>query len=102
MHFKGPYLHLEGYALPVDKGSVEGLIVVGLGCGNIVLKSAGNGSEHIVYHSENVIAIVNRIDNYSDGIDVVNLVKGLLLKIHFPIDSVNGFDPPVNVEVFEF
>ena len=52
-------------------------------------------------HSEHIIAIVYRVNNYSDGIYVVNFVKCLSLKIHFAVNSVYRLDPAVDVEIFK-
>ncbi len=51
--------------------------------------------------TEHIIAIVYRVNNYSDGIYVVNFVKCLSLKIHFAVNSVYRLDPAVDVEIFK-
>ena len=43
-------------------------------------------------YAEAVIAVNDGINDYSDGVYIINLVKILILHIHFAIYAVNGFD----------
>ena len=58
---------------------------------NIVLETSRNRSEHFVYHSKHVIAIGNRIYNYSNCVNIINFLKLLTLHIHLSVYAVNGF-----------
>ena len=47
-------------------------------------------------NTEAVVAVRKVINDNSDGINIVNLVKGLVLHIHFSVNAVNGFYSCVN------
>ena len=48
-------------------------------------------------NAEAVIAIDNRLDYYSDGVDIINLIKGLAADIHFAVDSVDALDSALDL-----
>ena len=48
-------------------------------------------------NAETVIAIDNRLDYYSDGVDIIDLIKGLAADIHFAVDSVDALDPALDL-----
>ena len=49
--------------------------IFGFGRGDIILKAIRDGPEHIVNNTEHIVAIVNRIYNDTDCINIVNLIK---------------------------
>ena len=96
VHVIGADLHLEGNALLPDDGGVERLVHIGLGCGNIILEPAQNGLVDIVDHTQDVIAVLHRVHQHTEGEQVVQLLHGLLLEVHFPIDAVGVLHPAVD------
>ena len=90
MHFPRSYLNLKRYALLADNGCVQGLIHIRLGGRDIVLESVWNRAEHIVDNAEAVIAVNDRLDYYSDGIDIVNFIEGLTADVHLAVYSVDA------------
>ena len=64
-------------------------IEVWLGGGNIVLKSTWNRLEHLVNKTERGIALKLGIDDNSNRVEVIYLIKSLVKSIHFSIKAVN-------------
>ena len=79
VHLPGADLHLEGDALPADDGGVEGLVAVGLGGGDIVLEPAQHGVEQVVDDAQDIVALGHVVDDDPEGIEVEDLVHGLVL-----------------------
>ena len=48
MHLPRPDLDLKGDSLLVNNGSVQRLVHIGLGGGNIILEPVGDGLEQVV------------------------------------------------------
>ena len=99
VHLLGADLHLEGDALPADDGGVKGLVAVGLGGGDIVLEPAQHGVEHIVDTAQHVVAGGHVGDDDPEGVEVEDLVQGLLLGVHLAVDGVDMLDPAVDLAV---
>ena len=97
MHFPGSYLNLEWYSLFADNGGMQGLIHIRLRGRDIIFEAVRDWAEHIVDNAEAVIAIDNRLDYYSDGVDIINLIKGLASDIHFAVDSVDALDSALDL-----
>ena len=97
MHFPGSYLNLEGYSLFADNGGMQGLIHIRLRGRDIIFEAVRDRAEHIVDNAEAVIAIDNRLDYYSDGVDIINLIKGLASDIHFAVDSMDALDSALDL-----
>ena len=47
-------------------------------------------------HAEAVVAVADRVDDQPHGVDVVDLLEGLALHIHFAVNAVDGFDTPLD------
>ena len=45
-----------------------------------------------MHKTKNVIAVINRVANYADCIDIINFLKGFSKSINFTVNSVNAFD----------
>ena len=96
VHVVGADLHLEGDALLTDDGGVEGLVHVGLGGGDIVLKAAQDGLIDVVDNPQHVVAVRHRVHQCPEGEEVVKLLHGLLLEVHLPVDAVGVLHPAVD------
>ena len=99
VHLPGADLHLEGDARLGDNRGVQGLVHVGLGHGDVVLKPVGQGLEHIVDDAQHVVAVLDGVHNDAHGEHVVNLVEGLALDEHLPVDAINAFHTALDVHV---
>ena len=95
VHLPCADLHLEGDALRADDGGVQGLVHVGLGRGDIVLEPSRHQTEQVVDVSQHVIAVGDGVHNDPESVNVVQLVNGLALGEHFPVDGIDVLDPPV-------
>ena len=96
VHLPGADLHLEGDALPADDRGVEGLVHVGLGRADIVLKAAQHRLEHVVDAAQHVIAAGDVVHDDPEGVQVEDLVQGLVLGVHLPIDGVDVLYPAID------
>ena len=96
VHFAGADLHLKGDALVPDDGGVQALVAVGLGGGNIVLEAVGQRVVHIMDEAKGAVALGQRIQNYPDRIDIIDLVEGLILHDGLAVDAVNALDPALD------
>ena len=92
VHFPGPDLDLEGNAFRADDGGVDALVHVGLGGGDIVLETAGNGLEHVVDDAQHVVAVGNGVHDHTEGAEVEDAVERQLLGIHLAVDAVDVLD----------
>ena len=99
VHLPGADLHLEGHAGLCDDGGVQRLVHVGLGHGDVVLKPARQGLEHIVDNAQHIVAVLNGIHDDPHGKYIVDFLKGLSLDKHFAVDAVNALDPALDVHI---
>ena len=95
VHLPGADLHLEGNALRADDRGVQGLVHIGLGGGDIVLEPSRHQAEQVVNMSQHVVAVGDGVHDDPEGVDVVQLVNGLALGEHFPVDGIDVLDPSV-------
>ena len=96
VHLAGADLHLEGDALVPDDGGVQALVAVGFGGGDIVLEAVGQRVVHIVDQAQRAVALGDGVQDDPDGVDVVDLVKGLVLHEHLAVDAVDALDPALH------
>ena len=75
---------------------MQGLVHIGLGHGDIILKPAGNGLIQLMDHSQGPVAVLDRIHDDPDRKHVVDLFQGLILLYHLFIDAEEMLDPSVN------
>ena len=92
MHLYGTNLHLKRDACSADDRRMQRLIAIRLRRGDIVLEAARNRLVQVVNVAEHVVAVRHGIDNDAHGADIINLVDGLVLGIHFAVDRVNMLD----------
>ena len=101
VHFPCADLHLERERnlAPADDGRVQRLVHVGLGDGDIILEPAGHLVPQGVDNAEHGVAVGNGIHDDADGHQVVNLVEGLLLEHHLPVNGIEVLGPAVDIIV---
>ena len=97
VHIPGTDLHLERNALLIQDGGVQRLVHILLGGGNIVLEPVWYWTQHIMDDAKDIVAFQHGIHNDAHRVYVVNLIKRASLDIHFAVDAVNAFYPPVNL-----
>ena len=95
VHLPGTDLYLKGDALGADDGGMQTLIHIGLGGGDIVLESPGHQIEQVMDMTQNIVAIGNGIHHHPECVNIVKLVQGLFLGVHFPINGVDVLDSAV-------
>ena len=99
VHLPGADLHLEGDALPADDGGVQALIHIGLGGGNIILKTPGHQIEQVVDVTQHIITVGNGINDHPESIHIIQLAYALALCLHFAVDGIDVLDAAVNCAV---
>src|SRR5699024_4535448 len=95
VHLPGPDLDLEGDAFGADDRGVQRLVHIGLGGGDIILEPAGHQIEQVVNMTQHVVAVGDGVHNDPEGVDIIQLIHGLPLGLHFPVDGVDVLDPAV-------
>ena len=75
------------------------LIHIWLRGGNIILKSAGERSKHIVNYTECIIAVNHCINYNSYCIYIIDFLKVLAFNIDLTEDTVNGFNSGGNLHI---
>ena len=64
------------------------MVPVGLGCSDIVLEPAQNGLVDVVNDAQDVVAVPHVLHNHPEGEQVEDLIQGLVLVEHLPVDGV--------------
>ena len=75
VHVLGSDLHFNRRAVGAEQNGVQRLIAVWLGQSHVVLEFAWNGFIQPVHDSERAVAGVDRVDGYTERINVVDLGK---------------------------
>ena len=94
MHFPGFNLHFKGFPSLTQQGSMQGLIHIRLGGGNIVLKSSGKGFPHSMDYTQNPITFSDFTDYDTNSYFIIYLVYILLLFNHFFINTIDILGSP--------
>ena len=76
---------------------MERLVHVRLRCGDVVLETVRNRTEHLVDYTENVVAFKLRVHDDTNSILVVNLLDALSVYIYLLVYAVNTLDTSVNL-----
>ena len=84
VHRPRPDLDLDPLSVGTDHGRMEGLVVVGLGHGDIILEPPGNRFPEGMDHAQRLIAVLFlvRIEDDPEGRQVIDLVKIDVLLLH--------------------
>ena len=96
VHLPGADLHLKGDALAADDGGVEGLVHVGLGGADIVLKPSQDRAVHVVDVPQDPVTGKNIVHNHPEGVQVEDLAELFVLGVHLPVDGVDVLHPAVD------
>ena len=96
VHLPGADLHLEGDALLTDDGGVEGLVHVGLGGSDVILKPAQDHFIHVVDAPQDAVAGGNVVHDDPEGVEVKDLAELLVLGVHLPVDGVDVLHPAID------
>ena len=99
VHFPSANLHLEGkgHFPSAHYRGVQALVHVGLGYGNIVLEPAGYLIPQGMDNAQHRVAVRHRIHQHADGNQIIDLLKGLVLQHHLPVNRIKVLGPPVDV-----
>ena len=92
VHVPGLDLHFQRMSAVAQHRGVQRLVHVLLGRGNVVVELAGNWTPHPVRDAEGGVAIGNLVDDYAEGVQVVDVAKLLALGRIFLDLVVYGVD----------
>src|SRR5713101_1991148 len=84
VHFLRADLHLERLAA-VEHGSVQRLIKIRPGNGDVILEPPGDGAPDVVDNAEGRVTIALRIGDHAHGEQIVNLAKANFLAHDFAV-----------------
>ena len=88
VHLVGADLHLEGDAVLVHKGGVQGPVQVGLRHGDVVLEPARQGLPLGVDDAQGSVAVVHRVHDDADGDEVVDLADTHVVALHLAVGGI--------------
>ncbi len=97
MHLIGADLDLHRLALGSHHHGMDGLVAVGFGVGDIVVKLAGNMVEVGVNDAERRIAILQPLGHHPHRAHVEQLVEFEVLLLHLAPDAVDVFRSAVDL-----
>ncbi len=97
MHLLGADLDLHRLPLLPHYHCVDGLVAVGLGVGDIVVKFAGNMMEMGVDDAERRIAILQPLGDHPHRTHVEQLVEFEVLLLHLAPDAVDVFRSAIDL-----
>ena len=97
VHLESTNLNLERNAVLSDDRRVQGLVHIGLRHRDVVLKTSGNRSVHLVNHAQNRITVPHRLHDNTNGKEVINLVNGLILIHHLFVNGKEMLNSTLNV-----
>ena len=100
VHFPCTDLHLKRNTLFADNCCVEGLVHIFLWGADIILKSVGDWLVNVVDYTKNIVTIHNRIYNYSNSKNIIDLVHCFALHKGFAIYGINGLYSTGNIDFF--
>ena len=104
VHALGAYLHFHPLLLGSQHGDVQAFVAVGLGHTQPVAQTFGVGLIHVGHDGEGLPALhlllfECRIDDDTDGKQVVNTLEVTLLLLHLLPDGVDGLCAALHVEL---
>ncbi len=91
VHFERADLHLYRRTKGAEKRSVQRLVAVALGDGDVVLELAGNRLVQLVQRAQCKIAGGGVLDDYAETVDVKHLREGKVLLQHLLVNAVQVF-----------
>ncbi len=96
VHVKRADLYFKGLSCGTYQGGVQRLIHVWLWHGDVIFESPRNRLIHLMNYAQHRIAVSDRIYNYANGEQIINLIKSLILIYHFFVDAKEMLCAPVN------
>ena len=100
VHVAGLDLHLQGMTAIAVNGGVQGLVHVLLGGGDVIVELAGYGVPHTVGHAQGGVAVGDIIDDYAQGVEVMNVAQFLavgFVLLHLLVDGIDTLGPAVHL-----
>ncbi len=91
VHFLRADLHFEGLAT-VKNGGVQGLVQIGPGHGDVILKSPRDRPPDMMHHAEGRVTIPFGIGDDANGQEIVDLLETALLAHNFAVQRIQAFD----------
>src|SRR5690606_4359401 len=91
LHFLGADLDLNGHTVHAKQSGMQGLVAVGLGNRDIVLKTAGNWLVKVVNSAQHAITGIYRVHHDTEGIHIHDFGEGFTLGAHLLVDAVQVF-----------
>ena len=96
VHLRGADLHFKHAAFGANKGSVQGLIAVGLGIGDVVVKFGENRLPQIMNDAEHAVTFFFAGDFHPHRAHIIDLRKFQIFSLHFLIDTIDVLDPAID------
>lgn len=87
-HLLGTNLQLDAHILRPDDRGVQRTIIVRLGQGDEVAEAFRHAAPGLVDHAEGAIAVVRRLDDQAEGIDVGDFLEGEPLALQLAPDRI--------------
>lgn len=99
VHFPGSNLYFNGLSPGPDNRRVQGLVVIGLGHGNVVLEAVRQGLPQAVDDTQDTVAVLDVVDDDPDGEEIIDLAQVAVIFFHFLINAVKMLGPAVDFAV---
>ena len=100
VHLICPDLYLERYARLADQCRMKGLVVIRFRDRDIILKTSGYRSVHLVYDAEHRITVREAVDEDADREKIIYLIKVLVLDKHFLVNAEIMLHPAINLAFY--
>ena len=97
VHLVSTYLDFKRLAAVSNQCRVKGLVHIGLGHGNIILETPRYRFIHLMNHTQRRIAVLHRVHDDAHRKQIINLVNGFILVLHFFVDTEKMLHPAVNL-----
>ena len=96
VHFPSTDLDFDGLPSRPDDRRVQGLIVIGLRHGDVVLEAVRQGLPQAVDDAQDAIAVLDVVDDDADGEKVIDLAQVAVIFLHLLINAVKMLGPAVD------
>ena len=100
MHLPCTYLYFHRLPAGPDDRRMQRLVIIGLRHGNVIFETVWQRLPQTVHDAEDTIAVLDRIDNDTDGIQVVYLTEVPVIFFHFFINTVKMFGPAIDFKFY--
>ena len=98
IHFFGTYLYLNIHAIGTKQHGVQGLIAIGLGDCDIVLKFSRHRFVEVMYDTKRPITVVDIFDQDSKGVNIIDFIKSQFISAHLFVDAIQVFFPSLDLD----